>query len=81
MPVHDAETHERVQIKADKPYGCWGRKRLPVLVDLGPTHCLRPTEMSRDCRYDLHQKDPRCTGCPTVKDEAYLASYGLLRTG
>lgn len=31
-----------------------------------------PDHMSKGCRYDLADTDPKCAGCPREKDTAYL---------
>lgn len=83
MPVEDHETHEKVKIAHDKPYGCWGR----VKMDAGyfaPDRRYKPDgtyyqiltriphAMSTSCRsFYLWDTDPRCNGCTAERDEAY----------
>lgn len=82
MPVENHEVHDSVKIKADEPYGCWGRigmaagyfapdRALEETVEFSLQARFIPHVMSTDCRYDLWETDPRCTGCTTQKDHAY----------
>ena len=78
MPVEDHEVHESVKISADKRYGCWGRIGMKMGY-YAPDREYRPNGtflirltfiphvMTTDCRYDLWETDPRCTGCTAEK--------------
>lgn len=78
MPVDDIPVHDKVKISADKRYGCWGR----VKMDAGyfaPDRRYKPDgtyyqiltriphRNTTDCRYDLWESDPRCSGCTAEK--------------
>ena len=78
MPVEDHAVHEQVKIAADKRYGCWNREGMGAGY-YAPDREYRPNGtfyirltfiphvMATDCRYDLHETDPRCTDCTTEK--------------
>lgn len=78
MPVEDHEVHEKVKISADKRYGCWGRQGMGVGY-FAPDRRYKPDgtyyqiltriphRNTTDCRYDLWESDPRCTGCTAEK--------------
>lgn len=76
MPVIDHAVHEKVRISADKPYGCHNREmsagyhainRFAGTTGHQPIWWLErmriPHVMSRECRFDMSLKDPRCEGC------------------
>lgn len=77
MAVIDHAVHEKVRIKADKPYSCNNLDRkFPIYhapdrfagtTGDQPIWWLRrkPIKhvMSRKCRYDMSLTDPRCGGC------------------
>lgn len=76
MPVEDHAVHAKVRIKANKPYGCFNREmsagyyapnRAAGSDGYKPTWFFErvriPHTMSRECRYDMSLKDPRCEGC------------------
>lgn len=78
MPVEDHEVHEKVKIAHDKRYGCWGHDNQSKGY-YAPDREYRPDGafyirltfiphvMTTDCRYDLWESDPRCTGCTAEK--------------
>jgi len=83
MPVEDHETHEKVKIAADKPYGCHSRKGMGAGY-YAPDRRYRPDgtyhlvltfiphAMSTSCRsFYLWDTDPRCKGCTAEKDTEY----------
>lgn len=77
MPVEDHAVHEKTRIEAQKPYGCHnlGRdmtgyhaiNRFAGTTGHQPVWWLErvriPHVMSRECRYDMSNGDPRCDGC------------------
>lgn len=76
MPVEEHAVHEKVRIKADKPYGCFDREFTETYYapnrKMGSSgyepifffeRIRIPHRMSRECRYDMSLKDPRCNGC------------------
>ena len=77
MPVEDHAVHEKVRISESKPYGCHNRdrdmtgysapNRFTGTTGYEPIYWLGrvkiPHIMSRECRYDMSLKDPRCDGC------------------
>ena len=77
-PVEDHDVHESVKIRADKPYGCWGRKGMGDGYYAPDRHyrgngtfsihlAYIPHRNSTECRYDLWETDPRCAGCTAEK--------------
>jgi len=78
MPVEDYAVHEKVKIAHDKRYGCWGHGKQSKGY-YAPDREYRPDGtfyirltfiphvMTTDCRYDLWESDPRCTGCTAEK--------------
>ena len=83
MPVEDHEVHEKVKIESDKPYGCHSKPRTETGYQ-APDRRYKPdgtfyvvqtkifNKMSKPCRYDKYQEDPRCTACTVEKDLEYL---------
>ena len=76
MPVEDHEVHDKVRIKADKPYGCYDREMSECYYaperKMGSSgyepiffyeRIRIPHRMSRECRYDMSLMDARCGGC------------------
>jgi hypothetical protein len=72
-PVDDHAVHEKVKIKADKPYGCKNHSSSAgyyapdrVYKPDGTFYIVQvfiPHVMTTDCRYDMSRLDPRCNGC------------------
>ena len=79
MPVEDHEVHDKVKIAADKRYGCWGKevqlrkgywapdRKYNYDGTFTPRFVFIEHVMTTDCRYDLWETDPRCTGCTAEK--------------
>jgi len=78
MPVEEIPVHEKVKIAADKRYGCWGKAKQSAgyyapdrrYKPDGTFYIVQvfiPHAMTTDCRYDLHNTDPRCTDCTADK--------------
>ena len=77
MPVENHAVHTKTRIAADKPYGCNNLDRDMVGYSAPnrragangyePTFWMErvkiPHVMSRECRYDMSNKDTRCDGC------------------
>ena len=77
MAVIDHPVHEKVKISEDSRYGCHNRKdfmeayyapnRAAGTDGYKPTWWLErvrvPFTMSRECRFDMSLRDPRCEGC------------------
>ena len=84
MPVHDADTSEKVKIESVTPYGCSNKSRGEFYIGqngwrVGGTRIDTKVvdDMSQLCRYDKRPTDPRCGECKLPSDEDYLRSYGL----
>lgn len=88
MAVIDHEVHEKVRISEDKPYGChnrsWDTKSYYAPNRMAGSDGYKPMfryeavrvehKMSRECRYDMSNTDPRCGGCKhRGTGEAYAA--------
>lgn len=77
-PVDDHEVHEKVKIKANKPYGCKDHKTSEGYY--APDRIYRPDGtfyiiqtfiphvLTKNCRYDLRRTDPRCNTCKWKTD-------------
>ena len=86
-PVLGHDVHVITKIREDKPYGCHSRKGMShgyIAFDrqyrldgtFVVTQRFIPHALSEACRYDLSEKDPRCTECSTKRDKAYLNMMG-----
>lgn len=90
MPVDDAPVHELTRIDSASRYKCHNRKPYAPAY-YAPDRIYRPDgtfyvvqtrivhAMSRECRFDMYETDPRCAGCTTPKDVAYLEKLNLLQ--
>lgn len=86
MPVLDHETHPSTQRGEDHRYGCWNKPRSTAKVSVkdgwqklfgvplwGQKRKLIDDFGSRECRYDMSEKDHRCHGCKQRGDgEKYV---------
>ena len=77
MPVENHPVHAKTSIGASKPYGCHNLDREMMGYSApnrragsngyDPTFWMERVKishvMSRECRYDMSNKDTRCDGC------------------